>query len=188
MVEPMRLRRIWRLMLRRCQNPAHKAFADYGGRGIVVCEAWSKSFDQFLADMGQPPTAKHTLERRDNNRGYEPSNCVWATRKEQQNNRRTNFRITLSGGETVTLTQLSERAGINVYTLRRRILSGLSPEEALSRPIRVSRPKTRLTDRQIAKVRALVAGGMPHRVVASRYRCDKSHISRLCSGKARVSA
>ena len=78
----------WRAMLIRCTNEKHPGYHRYGGRGIKVCEQW-KSFDKFLADMGERPKGLW-LERRDNNRGYEPDNCEWATPKAQANNRRNN--------------------------------------------------------------------------------------------------
>lgn len=77
---------IWKEMRQRCRNPKHARYADYGGRGITVCQRWD-SFASFLADMGQRPPGL-TLERTNNDRGYEPGNCRWATYQEQRANQR----------------------------------------------------------------------------------------------------
>jgi hypothetical protein len=78
----------WESMKARCSNPNRKEYIHYGGRGITVCERWRNSFENFLADMGERPEGKE-LDRYPNNDGdYEPGNCKWSTRKEQQNNRR----------------------------------------------------------------------------------------------------
>lgn len=80
----------WHAMLRRCYDPEHPQYADWGGRGIRVCARWHE-YPNFLADMGTRPTGR-TLDRKDNEGDYEPGNCRWATPKEQQANRRNSRR------------------------------------------------------------------------------------------------
>jgi|688.fasta_scaffold00571_50 hypothetical protein len=79
----------WSNMIGRCSNPDDTNYANYGARGITVCARWRKSFAAFAADMGQRPTPEHSIDRRDNSKGYSPANCKWATRIEQAQNKRT---------------------------------------------------------------------------------------------------
>lgn len=81
----------WRHMLRRCYNPNDANYKHYGGRGITVCETWRISVTNFVADMGEPPTCAHSLDRIDNNGNYTKDNCRWTTIETQANNRRGNL-------------------------------------------------------------------------------------------------
>lgn len=82
------LKFIWAGMIARCTNSYHPSWHNYGGRGITVSEGWLASFEQFRADMGHRPSLTYSLERIDNDKGYEKSNCKWATRREQARNKR----------------------------------------------------------------------------------------------------
>lgn len=75
-------------MLERCYSHNDINYKNYGGRGIVVCNRWRESFENFFEDMGMKPTIKHSIEREDTDGNYEPSNCKWATKLEQNRNRR----------------------------------------------------------------------------------------------------
>ncbi len=123
----------WKSMNRRCYYELHKSFADYGGRGVKVCERWH-DFEAFMEDMGERPAGK-TLDRYpDKNGDYEPGNCRWATMTEQQRNRRSNHVIT-AFGETKTRVEWSESTGIKGDTIGYRLRAGLSPEDALTLPV-----------------------------------------------------
>lgn len=76
----------WCSMRNRCQNKSNKDYGRYGGRGITVCDRWMESFNNFFDDMGKKPSPKHSLDRINNHGNYEPSNCRWATQKEQVQN------------------------------------------------------------------------------------------------------
>lgn len=82
----------WLCMKKRCLDPKHKYYKNYGGRGITICKRWLDSFNNFLEDMGERPV-KHTIDRINTNGNYDVANCRWATMKQQQNNRRNNKEI-----------------------------------------------------------------------------------------------
>lgn len=124
--------RSWRGMHARCTNPKRKAWINYGGRGITVCERW-QTFAHFYADMGDPPEGM-SIERIDVNGNYEKENCRWATAREQARNRRNNRRITY-GGHTRLLVEWAEELGMPASRLRERLYHlGWPVEEALYTP------------------------------------------------------
>lgn len=120
---------IWQAMKDRCTNKNRGDYHRYGGRGITVCSAWANSFEQFLADMGEPPE-KMTLERKDSDKGYELDNCVWATRLQQGRNTANVKQVTLCG-ETKPLWQWLEEKEIKRGTYYHRLYAGWTQEEAI---------------------------------------------------------
>jgi len=128
----------WRHMIARCTEPKNKSFPDYGGRGISVCSRWIDGEDGltglecFALDMGERPTGL-TLERQDVNCGYEPSNCVWASRTVQGRNKRS-VRLIEFRGESLPITVWAERTGIPYFTLYAR-LKKWPVERALTEPV-----------------------------------------------------
>ncbi len=123
----------WMSMHERCANPTSPAFRHYGGRGIKVCERWA-SFENFLADMGRRPPGLQ-IERIDNDRGYSPENCKWATRTENTRNRRVARMVTLDG-KRIHIFEACDRLGMSRKTVLAKIRRGLSPDEAIRAPVR----------------------------------------------------
>lgn len=130
-----KLYRAWKCMIHRCNNPNYQRFSDYGGRGIKVCERWLDSFEAFAEDMGEPPTNRHELDRRDNEGDYEPNNCRWSTPRENSNNKRTTRFVDFEG-ERMPLSYFSDRVGIGRQVLYERIfVRGWSVEKAAREPV-----------------------------------------------------
>ena len=123
-------------MKSRCYRTTDKYYKDYGGRGIIVCERWlgKKGFENFYKDMGPKPSPKHTLERIKIELNYEPSNCKWATTKEQNRNRTDTHRLEYNG-QNYCIGEWAERLGLPPYIIYSRIKSGWSSEKALTTPI-----------------------------------------------------
>lgn len=114
---------IWNAMKQRCSNKNNIAFQNYGGRGIDVCERWKSSFESFLQDMGPRPSNSHSIDRRDNDLGYTPDNCYWATGIEQASNTRRNVFVP-DGDESVTVMEWCRRHGVHPQTVYNRIRKG----------------------------------------------------------------
>lgn len=121
---------IWRGMKRRCLDPNHHKYPQYGARGITVCERW-QDFWAFVADMGPKPP-RHTLEREDNAGGYDPFNCIWAPAKVQQNNKRSNRPPITHNGETRTIAEWAEHLKIPYAVLWRRLRDGWTMDRIIN--------------------------------------------------------
>lgn len=135
-----RLYGVWRGMIDRCYNPQSRFYFRYGGRGIKICDEWLNSYANFREwanNNGYDPTipkGQCTIERVDNDKGYEPDNCIWTSLKRQCNNRSNNHTITYNG-VTHTVTEWSDITGIRKDTLRRRIfVYEWDVERALTEP------------------------------------------------------
>ena len=130
----------WASMKARCFNKNTDSYARYGGRGINICERWLNSFENFYDDMGEPPTPLHSVEREDNDRGYSPCNCYWATQSQQANNKSTSCLVTFKG-VTRTITQWGRETGLEGCLRDRLFRYGWSLEKAFTTPVRRRRKR-----------------------------------------------
>jgi len=179
-------------MKRRCGNKNDKSWPNYGGRGISVCERWM-TYANFLADMGRRP-AGTSLDRIDNNKGYSPDNCRWATVEEQQRNRRNN-KLTAeqvrevasryaAGG--VTQTSLAAEYGVSVavinYVVTGKYWKGIADSVVDKRSTRIGAAK--LTGDEVCELRRVyAAGGISLMGVARRYGISKSAAFGIIRGR-----
>lgn len=125
--------KVWSSMIQRCTNPNATGYQWYGARGVKVCERW-RVFANFYKDMGERPKGM-TVDRIDSGKGYEPSNCRWATQKQQQNNKTINLLFT-AFGKTQTLAQWADEIKVPYPTLYNRMKKAWDVELALSQPSR----------------------------------------------------
>ncbi len=123
----------WQGMLARCHNTNHRVYHYYGARGILVCQRWQDSFQNFIDDLGRKPSPKHTLERIDNNLGYSPENCCWATMKEQSQNKR-NSRLITHGGKTMCFHAWEQALNFSPGLIRWRLKHNWSIQEIMTTP------------------------------------------------------
>ncbi len=130
---------VWKTMKQRCHNPKSKRYPEWGGRGIVVCEQWRKSFEVFISDIGNRPSSQHQIERINNNGNYEPGNVKWATRSEQARNKRNN-RLFDANGMSMTIPAWSEMFGVKQGVIANRLYRlGWSVEDAVKTPSQIRR-------------------------------------------------
>ena len=132
---------VWQHIKQRCLNPKDARFSAYMGRGITVCESWAKSFHGFYSDMGPRPSKDHSIERVNNDDGYHKSNCVWATRVEQQNNLRTTIRVVFEGSAQ-PVSVVARKLGYNAGAMRERVRAGWPIEDIINIP--TGRPNSHL--------------------------------------------
>ena len=122
----------WESMIGRCYNSKQRMYKWYGAKGRTVCERWKQSFENFIADMGKKPSPKHSLDRfPDKNGNYEPQNCRWATRFEQDRNTTRNFWVEFNGDKLV-ITDLSKKIGISTDNIKRHIKKGKTVQEIIN--------------------------------------------------------
>lgn len=128
----------WKTMIHCCTNPKYHHYPVYGGRGIGVSKVWLESFDQFVLDMGQRPTPKHVLDRKDKEKDFCKENCRWSTKTAQSRNTRKSVRVDFHGlqdpdGKPITMAEYAERTGKSVATLASRLKynkTKMTPAEA----------------------------------------------------------
>jgi len=153
-----RTHNIWLEIKRRCYDPKHISYGYCGARGIAVCDRWME-FDNFFSDMGECPKGM-SIDRIDNSKGYEPSNCRWATPKQQTENRSVQKFYEIDG-ETMTLPDVAKKYGINYRTLRNRMFrTGMTLEQAVVHKF------GEITDKGMQRLKAAVSG--PRKTTASR--------------------
>lgn len=163
----------FRMMIERCEVPSTKCYDLYGGRGIRVCDRWRNDFSAFVADVGEPPTPQHSLDRFPDNDGhYEPGNVRWATAKEQARNRR-NTKLLSAFGEDLTEAEWRERAGFRSQSvIAGRLRRGWTVERAVSEPAaKTSPPRSDITAfgetkrmAEWARERGISVGNISHRI------------------------
>lgn len=113
----------WQAMKSRCHNAKAANYARYGGRGIKVCNRWLNSFENFYADMGDKPSDKYSLDRINSSKGYNPSNCRWATSKEQSSHLKNNRFIKFKG-KKITYSEAARVIGVDWHTIDYRVKQG----------------------------------------------------------------
>ena len=117
-------------MMARCYRITNQRYKNYGARGISVCDRWRQGFANFLSDMGGRPSSKHSLERKDVNRNYEPNNCIWATSDIQAANKTTTVRIIVSGKE-IHQAALARKIGVCDGSIRNLLKKGKTGDEII---------------------------------------------------------
>lgn len=168
---------VWLGMRERCNNKMNPSYKRYGGRGISVCPEWD-SFEVFLHDMGKRPTASHSIERINNDGNYEASNCKWATKYDQANNRSKSVRVLIDGVPT-NCREASVILGVGYSGLR----SAASKPDFNLATFLLNRRTFRLTAEHVEQIKALSNGGKKKKDIAIVLGCSTSLVQQVLSGK-----
>lgn len=139
-----RVYHIWQGMVQRCTDPNHISAEYYSEQGVKVCERWRK-FENFFADMGEPPTEHHSIDRIKSEGNYEPRNCRWATSTEQANNTKSNTVVTIDG-VSKTASAWAREYGVSNHRVLWRLRHGWDPLDALTKPPRATYPRPLKSD------------------------------------------
>lgn len=181
--------RTWASMIQRCNNANNRASAHYGSRGITVCDRWLV-FENFLADMGERPGPGMSIERKDVNGGYEPSNCMWANASQQAKNKQKTLRV---GGKTIT--EAAKSLGLSHSAIVTRMKRGWDARKAMTTPtwhkslsgfVRAGEdhPMAKLTQAKVNDIRSRIEAGHKLASIAREFDVSVSMISRIKVGKA----
>lgn len=176
----------WTSMKKRCLHPADDSYEFYGGKGIQICGRWL-DFVNFLADMGERPTGC-TIDRIDPDGDYEPSNCRWATQREQTLNRG-NVNQVKFRGELLTLKDISVKYGVPQTTVYRRWAQGVRGDDLVSgknrNALRVGErnSSSKLTESDVVGIRNMLLLGKTQKACADKYQVSQSVISNIFTGK-----
>lgn len=156
----------WMDMKDRCTNPQDKSYKNYGGRGIRYCKEW-ESFEAFYKHMGDAPSKKHSIERENVNGDYEPSNCKWATRKEQSINKRNTVFAEIDG-VIKSVVEWCEIYNVDYKRTSRRVRNGMDIKEAIKIPLNDHFTKLSLNGKTMTLQEWEKETGLPAQVIKSR--------------------
>lgn len=170
------LRRVWQGMIRRCYDPRFKEYRNYGARGISVCDRWRTSFEAFSEDMSPRPNGL-SIDRINNDGNYEPGNCRWATRTQQNRNTRANHVVQFDGARK-SIAEWADELGVPAKRIRARInTSGWDATAALTRPrltnVGSGHPRARLNEDAVRRIRSDYGHGTPVSKLAENYRVSQ---------------
>jgi hypothetical protein len=176
-----RVYRIWRGMINRCENPKVEKYPIYGGRGITVCPEW-KNFTVFYADMGDPPSPIHQIDRIKNELGYFKGNCRWVTPTENNRNRRPEQGCAyFFQGKERSLMEIAKFVGIKYGTLHKRVrILNIPFEEAIKCSRKLS---AKLSDADIPEIRRLAAEGVSRREIGRMFGVHNRTVTKIVNGE-----